>query len=543
MKTTLNRCALATAVAGLCLSSAMTHASSHREAPFITEKPKVDGTDFYMFRSYEDTRRGGDGDNGFVTMIANYQPLQDAYGGPNYFDMDDEAIYEIHIDRDADGQEELTFQFDFTNVNQDLTLEIGPDGNTKTVSTPLKNIGGIGPGATDGDGVIATRQEYTLKVIQGDRRTGAVSTATNETTGTTSFRKPVDNIGSKTFPDGYGTYADNFVYEFSVSNCPQNGKVFVGQRQDAFAISLGEIFDLGNLDMPLTGDRDRGRNDLADKNVTSIAVEYPTDCLTSTASQNASGQNVIGGWTTASIPQAEIINPEPTDKNFDSSAAGQSASIRGGAFTQVSRVGMPLTNEVVIGLKDKDTFNHSEPSGDGQFIDYATNPTLPKLLEIVTGGAVVEPPVFPRVDLIATFLTGVTLRDPNSGDVLFSNEPVDVTASEMLRLNTAVAPASFANQEDQGLLVLDAAGFPNGRRPGDDVVDIALRATTGEILPFFRDSNGDPFMNPNDGDQLRDGAVVRADLLLDDPSNNETPVNHRFPYLAHPLAGSPFGSN
>lgn len=516
MKTTLKRCALATAVAGLCLSSAMTHASSHREAPFITEKPKVDGTDFYMFRSYEANREN------FVTMIANYQPLQAAYGGPNYFDLDDDAIYEIHIDNDADGVEDLTFQFDFNDVNQDIALNV--DGTT--VSVPLKNAGEFGPGADMsstpfvGDDAIATRQTYTLKVIQGDRRTGAVNTATNVTTGgsSTTFRKAMDNIGNRSIPQ-YANYADQFIYEFSVANCPTNGKVFVGQRQEAFAVNLGEVFDLVNIATPLGNEnRDKaGLNELDNSNVTSIAVEMPIECLNGSA-MTAGGDPVIGGWTTASVRQAEIINPEPTDKAFDSSAMGQQASIKGGAYTQVSRLGMPLVNEVVIGLKDKDKFNHSEPSGDGQFIDYVTNPTLPELLEIVTDGGVKAPNDFPRTDLIAAFLTGL--------DGL--NQPEGVTASEMLRLNTAIAPANsdVTMQNDLGALAGENSGFPNGRRPVDDVVDIELRVAIGALRPVDQESN------PSGDAELTDGAVVDRSILLSG-----------FPYLGTPIPGSPNPDN
>ncbi|MDX1588524.1 MAG: DUF4331 domain-containing protein [Oleiphilaceae bacterium] len=520
MKTTFQRAALATAVAGLCLSTAMVQASSHREAPFITEKPKVDGTDFYMFRSYETGRED------FVTLIANYQPLQAAYGGPNYFDMDDDAIYEIHIDNTADGVEDLTLQFDFTDVNQDIALDVGGT----TVSVPLKNAGEFGPGADTsstpftGDDAIATRQTYTLKVIQGDRRTGAVNTATNVTQGGTTFRKAMDNIGNRSIPQ-YADYADQFIYEFSVANCATNGRVFVGQRQEAFSVNLGEVFDLVNISNP-GGARDQGLNELNDSNVTSIAVEMPIDCVNGPArtSADAGEEPVIGGWTTASVRQAEIINPEPTDKAFDASTMGQKASIKGGAFTQVSRLGMPLVNEVVIGLKDKDKFNHSEPVNDAvNFAPYVTNPTLPKLLSIVTGGAVAEPNVFPRVDIIASFLTGLTLRDSND-TIIFSNKPVSNGLTEMLRLNTAVAPANsdVAQQNDLGLLGGDLSGFPNGRRPVDDVVDIELRVVIGAILPQFGEND------PNGGFEITDGAVVDRTILL-----------NRFPYLGTPIPGSP----
>lgn len=508
MNAILKRSALSVTVAGLCLAGGEAFASSHREAPFITEQPKVDGTDFYMFRSYESGRQD------YVTLIANYLPLQAPYGGPNYFDLDDDAIYEIHIDNNADAEEDITFQFSMEDVEQDLQLDIGGE----QVSVPLKNIGGIGPNATDTDNV-QVRQEYTLKVIRGDRRSGTVQAATNIDTGTETFRKPLDNIGNKSISD-YTAYASNHVYDVSLPGCSANGRVFVGQRKDAFAVNLGEIFDLVNIANPV-GARDQNLDQLANANVTSFAVEVPTDCLTGSA-MTAGGDPVIGGWTTASVRQARVLNPEPTSD-------GKGASVEGGAYTQVSRLGMPLVNEVVIGLKDKDRFNASEPADDAQFATYATNPTLPKLLEIATSSAVTEPQVFPRNDLVATFLTGITLKD-GGGDVIFSNQPEGVQASEMLRLNTAIPAAdpAVANQQELGLLASspDATGFPNGRRPVDDVVDVELRAAIGAILPFFGETD------PNSAAPLTDGAVVDQSLLLD-----------AFPYLGTPLPGSPNPNN
>ncbi|MEX0622931.1 MAG: DUF4331 domain-containing protein [Saccharospirillum sp.] len=487
----LKRTALASAIAGICLTATLSHGASHREAPFITEIPKVDATDFYMFRSYETGRED------YVTLIANYLPLQDAYGGPNYFDLDSDAIYEIHIDNDGNAQEDITFQIRFSDVQNDLQLNVGDAGETKAVSVPLKNIGGIGPTATDTDNVQA-RQEYEITVIRGDRRTGTHETVVNSTTGTTSFRKPLDNIGGKSFGD-YQAYADDHIYSMAIPGCNVDGKVFVGQRKEAFAVNLGEIFDLVNTD-PLGARDAEGAGDLADKNVTSLALEVPTACLTGTA-VNGNGEPVIGAWTTASVRQARVINPDPM-------ANGKGATVEGGAWAQVSRLGMPLVNEVVIGLKDKDAFNASQPMNDGQFIDYVTHPTLPELLEILFG--VTAPNNFPRQDLVTAFLTGVP-------DV---NMPVGVTASEMLRLNPAIAATAAASQNDLGVLGGDNAGFPNGRRPVDDTVDVSLRVAMGVLA--------DPADAP-------DGDLAYTDGVQLDASELQT----IFPYLATPLAGSP----
>ncbi len=464
-------------------------ASSHREAPFITHAPKVDGSDFYMFRSY------GNESDATVTLIANYLPLQDAYGGPNYFDLDTSAVYEIHIDNNGDAVEDITFQFAFDDVVQDLMVPV----NGEMVSVPLKNIGAIGPQA-DGTSNVYVRQTYTVTRIAGERRSGNTSSVTNAANGSASFMKPLDNIGNKSITD-YPAYAADHVYAVTIPGCASQGKVFAGQRKEGFAVNLGEVFDLVNTNP--VGPRDAEANVIADKNVTSLALQIPIACLTS------GSEPVIGAWTTASLPQARILNPSPTADAFIGGSTGKPATIQGGAFTQVSRLGMPLVNEVVIGLKDKDRFNASHPSGDGQFATYVTNPALPELLEALFG--VTAPNVFPRNDLVQVFLTGV----PGL------TQPANVTASEMLRLNTSVAVTPTASQSNLGVLAGDNAGFPNGRRPGDDVVDIALRAAMGVLLGS----------NPDAGDNTlpyTDGAIVSA-----------TDFDEAFPYLKAPIAGSP----
>ena len=488
MNTYIQKTGVVLASAGLCLAAGLSQGSSHREAPFITELPKVDGTDFYMFRSYEAGRQD------YVTLIANYLPLQDAYGGPNYFDLDDDAIYEIHIDNDGDAREEITFRFQVKDLLNDIQLTVGEGSSQEMVSVPLKNIGDA-----TADANVQFRQQYTVSVIYGDRRS-APQTATNVDTGTETFRKPLDNIGAKSFED-YASYADNHIHGIAIPGCTANGRVFVGQRKEAFAVNLGEIFDLVNTN-PI-GPRDgEGAGDLANKNVTTFALEVPTACLTGSAETATSGQPVIGAWTTASVRQARIINPAPK-------ANGKGSTLEGGAYAQVSRLGMPLVNEVVIGLKDKDAFNASEPMDDGQFLTYVTHPTLPELLEILFSSAGAEAPNnFPRSDLVTAFLTGVP-------DL---NQPAGVTASEMLRLNPAIDVTPAGSQNDLGVLGGDNAGFPNGRRPVDDVVDIALRVAMGALTPDA----------PNRDVEFTDG------VRLDPAELRET-----FPYLATPVAGSP----
>ena len=239
-------CAGVAALSGIALPS---YGSSHREAPGITEQPKVDGTDFYMFRSYEPGREG------FVTFIANYQPLQAPYGGPNYFTMDPDAIYEIHIDSNGDAIEDLTFQFNFDNS---LVNDTGVTLNIAGKTLPIA-LRAAGPVSAPNDPNLGERETYSLSVIRGDRRSGTASPVTNVRAGGTSFLKPLDNVGNKTIAD-YPAYANQFIYEISVPGCTTNGKVFVGQRAEAFAVNLGEIFDLVNL-VPIEGDSAPGAGD------------------------------------------------------------------------------------------------------------------------------------------------------------------------------------------------------------------------------------------------------------------------------------------
>ena len=454
-------------------------ASSHREAPNITSSPKVDGTDFYMFRSYEGIAANGSGGRSdYVTLLANYQPLQAPYGGPNYFQMDPNALYEIHIDNNGNAVEDITFQFRFKNALKSTALPIG----TANVAIPLIQSGGV---SNLNDVNLNVNESYTMNVVRGDRRKGTVS-AVSKTGGGATFEKPVDYIGVKTLGNAaaYATYAGKHIHTITIPGCPagkDQGKVFVGQRQEGFAVNLGPIFDLVNAPAAVLLDPankdaagNGGQNVIQKSNVTTIALEVHKDCLT------AGGDPVIGGWTTASLRQARLLNGKPASGN-------DKADKSGGAWTQVSRLGNPLVNEVVIGLPDKDKFNASSPKDDGQFLTYVSNPTLPALLGLVLANdtKAIAPTNLPRTDLLTTFLTGIT----------GVNKPTTPTPSEMLRLNTAIAPVPFASQNRLGVAgevlrvggtanlanAVDLAGFPNGRRPKDDVVDIALVAMVGGL--------------------------------------------------------------
>lgn len=478
-------------------------ASSHREGPFITHHPKVDGADFYMFRSYEQNRAN------FVTLAATYYPFQSPGGAPNYFFMDPNALYEIHVDNNGDSKEDLTFQFRFTNTIDDNKLNIGG----KQVSIPLI-INGSGDVATRNSSATNLHESYTVTLVRGDRRTGTRTAVTNAVDGKSVFDKPIDNIGNNTISN-YSAYAAQHIYNVNIPGCSGAGRLFVGQRKDPFQVNLGEIFDLINIPTArVVGDPAGGQSTTAKLNITGIELEVPINCLTS------GNEPVIGGWTTSSLRQGRLLKGVP-DSNINS------ASKEGGAWTQISRLGMPLVNEVVIGLKDKDKFNASKPKDDGQFIDYVTNPTFPALVASLFSPTVKAPTVFPREDLKQVFLTGV----PGV------NKPANVVASEMLRLNTAL-PATPAGSQNylgaalcfvNGTLTLsnpgcDPAGFPNGRRPGDDIVDIVVRVAMGYLLPLNDAMSGQlPYT---------DGAA-----------NNETQFDTVFPYIKAPLPGSPNGLN
>ncbi len=518
-------------------------ASSHREAPAISGMPRVDATDFYMFRSYAPGREA------FVTLIANYIPLQAPYGGPNYFTLDNDAIYEIHIDNDGDAVEDLTFQFDFatslTNSGIGIALDVDGSAATPAVPIPLRQAGQVTNGGENPN--INESERYKVNVIRGDRRTGTVSSLREASNpARVNFVKPIDNIGNKTIPD-YPAYADSFIYNTAFDGCATPGRVFVGQRSEAFAVNLGEVFDLVNL-VPIQGApnpaykqynvaspfpggivQSRDNDDLiGESNVTSLALEVPISCLVGT------GNGVIGGWTTASLPATRTLNLLP---------GYNGASTTSGEWVQVSRLSNPLVNELVIGLKDKDLFNTAEPTQDGALAGYVQYPTLPALIDLLFRGAVgsstnIAPDNFPRNDLVTAFLTGF----PGF------NQQATVTGSEMIRLNTGVPPTPRNMQNTFGVVAEDLAGFPNGRRPGDDTVDIALRVVMGALchpVPLgaelgvpgaVEDTPSDninlglcaPEDAPVGTAALTDGAPIRASELLP-----------RFPYLNPPLAGSP----
>ncbi len=567
-----NLLSLVAAGAALVAVDGTASASSHREAPFISKNPKVDASDFYMFRSYETARLGTGATDGYVTLIANYEPLQDPSGGPNFYPLDPDALYEIHIDNTGDGVEDLTFQFHFQNplINNGAGIALpvpltdagtNASGTTQqTVAIPFINDS---PAAATGGGAIGNytngvftagnsasqqaAESYTVSLVTGGARTGAVTNLTDTgNANSTTFWKPLDNFGSKSFGTEYATYAQTFVRNLGgIPGCTSTlpPRVFVGQRHESFAVNLGTIFDLINAPAgtitsgyanPGPADAAKG-NIFNTKNVTSIALEIPASCLVAAtgADAGASLPGVIGGWTTASVRQARVINP---------TGSYASPSVEGGAWAQVSRLGMPLVNEVVIGLADKDKFNSSAPSADAQFANYVTNPTLAEVIELLFGPAgAIAPKYFPRNDLVAAFLTGVPGVNFNGSGV------------EMQRLNTELPATTYAAQvtaqsgatgQSLGaafcfddttaagapgklkdlkttLAGCDPAGFPNGRRPGDDVVDVELRVMMGYLFASATD------------------APARDVGFTDAVHQSADQFDQTFPYLQAPISGAP----
>jgi hypothetical protein len=432
--------------------------------------------------------------------------------------MDPNALYEIHIDNNGDAHEDLTFQFRFTNTlangGKGITLPVGK----KDIAIPLIQGGSVSQVA---DANINVAESFTVTLVRGDRRTGTASAVTNASTGASVFVKPLDNIGTKTIPD-YAAYAAKHIVPINIPGCATPGRMFVGQRREGFAINLGVITDLIHAPVEvITNPALKGAapNPVGDASVTSMALEVPKSCLTQ------GSEPVIGAWTTASLMQNRKLSATPK-------AGLQTAEKPSGDWVQVSRLGMPLVNEVVIGLKDKDTFNASVPSADSQFATYVKHPSLGKLLEVALNLPGISPTNLPRTDLVATFLTGI----PGL------NQPAGVVASEMLRLNTSIAPVSFEQQNRLGVagnIVAggnDFAGYPNGRRPKDDVVDISLVAVMGGLCMANGDANSLGL-----GSKCKPSAVPLGATSLnlhDAVDQAATPFLSSFPYLNTPLPGA-----
>ena len=401
-------------------------ASSHREAPMISGDPKVDATDLYAFVSPDKTDT--------VTLIANYIPFEEPAGGPNFDSFDDKALYEINVDNNGDAKPDIIYQFRFKTTV----------GNPNTF---LYNVGAI-ESLTDPDWNV--RQTYTLTKVENGEST---------VLGTDLLSPPV-NIWPKSTPNYAALQAS------TINTLPNGIKVFAGQSADPFFVDLGATFDLLSI-RKLPGNAGGGINTTKGFNVHSLALQIPIAQLTKNKvvpTDATNGDSVIGVWTTASRMSTRVLNTNGTQDNT-------------GPWVQVSRLGAPLVNEVVVPLGAKDLFNGSKPENDAQFANGVTDPEVGKLLLALYNIQV--PPQWAfgsasaRDDLVAIFLTGIPQL----------TQPMNVVPSEELRLNVAIAPTASPNR--LGVLGGDAAGYPNGRRLTDDVIDISLQAVAGAAYPLF----------------------------------------------------------
>ncbi len=447
-----------------------TGASSHREAPMIMDDPVADNTDVYAFRSPDRPD--------MLTLMANWLPFEEPGGGPNFFRFGDDVLYAIHIDNDGDAVEDVTYEWRFrTDIqNPDTFLyATGPITSLDDENYNFRQVADV------------------YRVVDGQRTRIASDDIV-----------PPENIGPRTNGTDYAALAQQAVYPLE-----GGGQHFAGQRDDPFFADIASIFDLGGL-RPLNQAHviplptEDGVDTLSGYNVHTTSIQVPI-------SEVVEGDEpVIGIWSTASRPKVRVFS-----KN------NGAMPVTRGRFVQVSRLGNPLVNEVVIPLGLKDTFNAlaprqdaaalSQPEEDGVTIPLVQRPELAGLIEALYPG--VNTPDEPRNDLVAVFLTGIPeVNQPQPG----------FQPAEMLRLNTSIMPTPFAEQDRLGLLAGQNDGWPNGRRLTDDVVDIALRAVAG----------GTPLApNPEETN------VAPNNILTDGVDSNDRPFLGQFPYQPTPHQG------
>lgn len=441
------------------------NASSHREAPFIATDPQADNTDVYAFRSPDkpDT----------VTLIGNWNPFQEPAGGPNFFFFSEDIRYYINVDNDGDARPDIRYLFRFKSHDQRK--------DTFLIATqPLTSLR---------DKNRQFFQTYTVTRIKDGRRTVLGR----------NILVPPNNIGPRTTPD----YENNFGRP-AVTRIDKNHRVFAGQRDEPFFVDLGSAFDLAGLrpfntqhEEPLPPSQ--GVDGFAGFNIDTIAIQAPITGLTRNgkAANNEEAKNaVIGVWASTDRRSLRVLSP------------GGETVKESGPWVQVSRLGFPLINELQVPAVRKDRYNGLTPRQDKRFLlDYIKNPELGR--DIYTKYYNVEVPPPPRRDLVAVVLQGID----------GVNRPPKSRPSDQLRLNMAVPPTPFLEQNRLGFFAGDRAGFPNGRRPADDITDVTLLLFGGgtSLTPEFN-------MPPNN-------------ILTDGVDENDVPFLQRFPYLAPPLVG------
>lgn len=510
-----------------------TLASSHREAPITALDPTADITDLWAFRSYDAS--GNDTATPSVTMIMGVNPFEEPANGPNWFPFDPQIVYTIHVDNDNDGLDEVAFQVRFSTQYQLPTVYTGmagftSDSNSTAPGVPSQITDFANPG-------LNLRQTYTVTMVKN-----GVSTPIRNTDGSPFFAVPA-NAGPRTIK-----YAD--LYAAGTYGHTNKGiSVFSGPVDDPFFIDLGGAFDTANFRLleggpphgtgvpgVLSSSEDAANENFAPDTVSGyavdvIALQVPIAMLTRTGKVELanSPSATIGVWATTSRPQITIRRP-------DLQTGGEQISL--GGYAQVQRLGNPLINELIIGTGSKDYWSMSQPVNDSQFASFDLNPlfvtVVDSLYSVLAPGALYSPPA-PRTDLLPL----VEYRPPIAA-MGTAMGPI----SDMLRLNTGVLPTAPGVASRLGLLAGDAAGFPNGRRLADDVVDITLRVAVGGVLAGNKcgvNHTTSCGVFPNNA--LGDGVNVNdvdTDLASDGVTNLVEPNTHfhtSFPYVDYCPSG------
>lgn len=432
------------------LGPVASNASSHREAPLTAADPQIDNTDVYAFVSPDRPNT--------VTLVSSWIPFEEPAGGPNFFLWAEHTNYDIHIDNDGGASPDITYRWTFKSHHR----------------SPNSFIYNDGPVTSLGDKNLLIYQTYDLWRIRGDHKKLLVNDA----------KVVPSNVGSASMPN-----YDAKLFDAGVKKVGDSGiRSWVGQSDDPFFLDL-RVFDLlYGANLSQTSD-----DTLAGFNVNTFAIQVPKSQL-----RGPHHNGILGIWSTASRPSMRVQHADGS-QTF------------GGHDVQVSRLGMPLVNEVVVPVGAKDYFNASKPKDDAQFLGAVQNPELPHLVHAVYPSLAVpdsrpKKAGIQRDDLIQVFLMGI----PNL------NQPKNVKPSEQLRLNMDIPPCSGACSR-LGVIGGDTAGFPNGRRLSDDIVDVALRVVEGVLLP--KHSAG-------------------ADTLGDGVNTNDVPFLNAFPYVAYPHSGS-----
>jgi len=398
------------------LAPASSSAASHREAPLISLDPTADITDFFMFRSYEADQADK------IVLIMDVIPGEEPSSGPNYWNFDPSVLYTFYIDNNMDGNAndvrfEIRFKNEFRGVNKDLGLFL-----SYVALPPITALDGAG---SEGLGL---RQTYTVTMFNKGKRT---------VLGSDLIAVP-SNVGPRTMPD-YEALVAQGIYELD-----NDIRVFAGQRDDPFYIDLGAVFDTLNLRSP-------GTDMLSGFNVHTIALEVPASLLTNDKmGPEDTSEPVLGAYAATSRRSVRVMRDDGEKDDDDGNSS----------WVQVQRLANPLVNEAIIGTVDKDKWNALDPSKEKRFVEYYTNPRLATALEVVFGAD--AEPLFDLRDVLLTYTPGDYSK-----------------LSELLRLNISVAPVPLASQNPLTALAGDGAGWPNGRRPIDDVTDVAIRVIGG----------------------------------------------------------------